>query len=331
MKYTPGDKIRMKHTGEEGMIIDYLNAKMVEVNVNGTIFPVHIEDVEHPYLKWFTDKTTKKKTTSQKEELPVERTPEKRLSKGISLSFIPVFKTIEMEEQVDFFKIFLLNETPFDIKFSYDFQLNNKSEFAHEGALHSFGNLYMHNVDFVTMNDQPRFNWKLTNATNPNTETEEGTLRIRASKVFEHISELMKKNEPSFGYMLINEFKPKKKPEPKEKYIPNKKPGFATLSSPTKEQPKHEVDLHIEQIVANTKRLSNTDIIQIQLDTLEYYINLAIANRQELMIVIHGLGKGTLKEEVHKVLKRIPQVSRYKNEWSSKYGFGATEVWFRYL
>ena len=48
------------------------------------------------------------------------------------------------------------------------------------------------------------------------------------------------------------------------------------------------------------------------------------------MIVIHGLGKGKLRDEVHTILKQTPEVSRYKNEWSGRYGFGATEIRFRY-
>ena len=49
------------------------------------------------------------------------------------------------------------------------------------------------------------------------------------------------------------------------------------------------------------------------------------------MVVIHGLGKGKLREEVHAILKQMPEIGRFKNEWSGKYGFGATEIYFKYL
>ena len=79
------------------------------------------------------------------------------------------------------------------------------------------------------------------------------------------------------------------------------------------------------------KGLTNADIIKIQLNTLKHYLQLAIVHRQERMVVIHGLGKGKLREEVHAILKQTPEVTRFKNEWSGRYGFGATEVFFRYL
>ena len=60
MKFTIGDRIVLNRTGEEGHITAYINDQMVEVDVGGTVFPVHLEDVDHPYLKWFTDKTPKK-------------------------------------------------------------------------------------------------------------------------------------------------------------------------------------------------------------------------------------------------------------------------------
>ena len=102
------------------------------------------------------------------------------------------------------------------------------------------------------------------------------------------------------------------------------------MTTKTIEPPKYEVDLHIEALVENHRGLSNAEIIKIQLDALQRYLHLAIVHRQSSMIVIHGLGKGKLKEEVHTILKQTPEVGRYKNEWSGRYGFGATEIYFRY-
>ena len=300
--------------------------------VNGTIFPVYEADVEHPYLKWFTQKTAAKKSNALP-EIPAEKTKGRvqRLAKGIYLSFLPVFKTEEMEEVVDFLKIHLLNEMPVDVKFSYDVRLENQSEFRHEGIIHAFSNIYLHNVPYGDMNDQPRFHWKFVDTSNVQMETAEGVLRIRPVKLFEHVNNVMFNSEPSFSYILIDDFKPKQKPEPREQFpMPLKIDGIVDLRSRTVEPAKYELDLHIEQLVSSTKGLSNAEISKKQMDTLERYLHLAIVHRLERMIVIHGLGKGRLKEEVHAMLKQIPEVSRFKNEWSGKYGFGATEVFFRY-
>jgi len=332
MKFSIGDKIVLNRTGEEGHVTALINKQMLEVEVGGTVFPVYLEDIDHPYLRWFTDKTVKKKKTTLPEQLPVEKIPERkqRLAKGVYLSFVPVFKTEEMEEVVDLLKVYLLNELPVAVKFSYDMRFATKSEFSHEGTLHAFGNLYLHSVNYQDMNDQPRFNWQLTDTVNKDMEVAEGILRIRPAKLFEHITNMLQNSEPTFSYALINEFSVKKKPEPVEKYEPPVKSKAMPLTSSTIEKAKYEIDLHIEELVDNRKGLTNADIIKIQLDTLQRNIHLAIVHRQERMIVIHGLGKGKLRDEVHAILKQTPEVGRFKNEWSGKYGFGATEIFFKY-
>ena len=332
MKFSIGDKIVLTRSGEEGQVTAYIDERMIEVEVGGTVFPVYIADIDHPYLNWFTGKAGKKKTPSQPEQLPVERIIERkqRMARGIYLSFMPVYRSDGMEEVVDCLKVHLLNEQPQTIKYVYDVRFDQKSDFRHEGSLHPFGNLYLHSIPYADMNDQPRFHWQLTDSVNEQMEKAEGILRIRPAKLFEHITDLMTKNEPTFSYLLIEDFAPKKKPVPQEKFEPVTKPAFISVSTSSIEPPKYEIDLHIEALLDNKKGLSNAEIIKIQLDTLQRYLQLAIVHRQSRMVVIHGLGKGKLREEVHTILKQTPEVSRYKNEWSGRYGFGATEIWFRY-
>jgi dsDNA-specific endonuclease/ATPase MutS2 len=42
--------------------------------------------------------------------------------------------------------------------------------------------------------------------------------------------------------------------------------------------------------------------------------------------IIHGVGKGRLKEMIHARLKRHSDVEHFKNEYHERYGWGATEV-----
>jgi hypothetical protein len=332
MKFSIGDQIMLRQSGEEGIVTSYIDNQLIEVEVNGTRFPVYINDIDHPYLKWFTDKNKAKKTPSLPEQLPVEKVAfrKPRLAKGVYLSFVPVFKTEEMEDIVDHIKIHLINEMPHPIKFVYDVQLLHKSTFKHEGTLHAFGDIYLHKIDYAEMNDQPRFNWQLTDTTNKALATAADVLRIRPQKLFEHINDVLHKGMPTFSYLLTSEFLPPKK-EQKEKYIPTAKPDYITGTDISKlEKPKTEIDLHIEALRYDTEGLSSGEIITIQLDALQRYLQLAIVNKQERMAVIHGLGKGKLKDEVHKILKKTPEVFIFTNEWHGRYGFGATEIFFRY-
>lgn len=335
MKFSIDDKIILKRTGEEGHVVSYINNQMVEVEINGIRFPAFIDEIDHPYLKWFTEKKSNKSKSVVPEQLPVERIKSRapKVAKGISISFIPVFKIEEMEDVVDHLKIHLLNETPHNIGFRYDVRFSNESSFSHEGKLHAFGHLYLHNIAYDEMNDQPRFHWAFTNADDTSKATEEGVLRIRPQKLFEHINQLLLNNEPSFAYLLTEEFSDKQA-MPEEVLPPAPPPKKSGLKKPAKmglhDLPRQELDLHIEQLVDTTRGLSNAEMLHIQCSTLQRYLHLAILHRQQRMVIIHGLGKGVLRDEVHKILKETPEVSRYSDGWHGNYGFGATEVWFKY-
>jgi hypothetical protein len=332
MKFSIGDKIILNRTGEEGVVTAYVNNQMVEVEVNGTNFPVYLDEIDHPYLKWFTEKKEKKKAPLP-EQLPVEkaRLRPPKLAKGIYMSFLPVFKVEEIEDIVDYLKVYLFNELPVDINYSYDARHINRSAFQHEGKLHAFGHVYLHNIPYDEMNDQPRLHWQVADAGDDKLKAEEGVLRIKPLKLFEHINDLLLNNQPMFSYLLTENFVIKPKPEKPETFEPPVvKPFITARNAPTvTESPKYELDLHIERLIKNKRGLSNADMLQVQLDTLQHYLQLALLHRQDKMFIIHGIGKGVLKEEVHKILRRTKHIASFNNSYHGLYGYGATEVYFK--
>jgi dsDNA-specific endonuclease/ATPase MutS2 len=50
-----------------------------------------------------------------------------------------------------------------------------------------------------------------------------------------------------------------------------------------------------------------------------------------MLTVVHGLGTGRLKEEIHQILTHTKEVDSYRNVHHPLFGFGATEVFFRYI
>ena len=94
------------------------------------------------------------------------------------------------------------------------------------------------------------------------------------------------------------------------------------------EAPLHVVDLHIEKLCYNYRGLSNAEIITLQLETLERYFYLAWAHHLGTLTVIHGVGKGTLKSEIHRWLKDRPEVRSFENRYHPLYGNGATVIQF---
>lgn len=112
-----------------------------------------------------------------------------------------------------------------------------------------------------------------------------------------------------------------------EKEIPVKRKP-APVQKVKGEIPPPEIDLHIEKLVKNFKRMSNHDILTLQTDAARYRIELAIRNRTPKIIFIHGVGDGVLKAELDFLLSRYSNVS-FRDADYRKYGVGATEVTFK--
>ena len=62
-------------------------------------------------------------------------------------------------------------------------------------------------------------------------------------------------------------------------------------------------DLHIEKIQVRHKHLSDAQKLQIQLDEVRRIIIKMQRQKQKEFILVHGVGKGVLKNEIIKILK----------------------------
>jgi dsDNA-specific endonuclease/ATPase MutS2 len=49
-----------------------------------------------------------------------------------------------------------------------------------------------------------------------------------------------------------------------------------------------------------------------------------------LIAIIHGVGTGKLKDEVHESLRLKKEVKSFVNQYNPLYGYGATEIYFQY-
>jgi dsDNA-specific endonuclease/ATPase MutS2 len=48
------------------------------------------------------------------------------------------------------------------------------------------------------------------------------------------------------------------------------------------------------------------------------------------MVVIHGVGTGKLRDEIHEILRTKREVKSFINRYDPRYGYGATEIFFQY-
>lgn len=86
-----------------------------------------------------------------------------------------------------------------------------------------------------------------------------------------------------------------------------------------------EIDLHIEELVDSHVGMSNTQILMKQMSEFRTFYKKAMAKSIPKLIVIHGVGEGVLKHEIHTFLSRKENVEFYDAPYID-YGKGATEI-----
>tara|TARA_B100000945_G_scaffold318470_1_gene323375 strand:- start:900 stop:1454 length:555 start_codon:yes stop_codon:yes gene_type:complete len=85
-----------------------------------------------------------------------------------------------------------------------------------------------------------------------------------------------------------------------------------------------ELDLHIEKIIDNFFDLSNSEILDIQMNIFYKAIFEAYRLKLPFLIIIHGLGKGTLKSKIITFLKE--NNASFTEESPMVYKGGATRL-----
>lgn len=113
-----------------------------------------------------------------------------------------------------------------------------------------------------------------------------------------------------------------------------KKEDFPKLKRPkvTKTLTKENVpekDLHIEELLETHRGMTNSEILEVQMKHLKEFFGNMVAKRISRFVIIHGVGEGVLRQEVHSFLYAKKGVKYWDADFS-KYGRGATEVAVRY-
>ena len=101
------------------------------------------------------------------------------------------------------------------------------------------------------------------------------------------------------------------------------------VEKPKVAKPGQEVDLHIERLRDDHHFLSQTEILNAQLEIFQKTLDAAIVHQMSSIVIIHGVGNGTLRDQIHKTISKHPQVRTFMDAKKEKFGYGATEVIFK--
>jgi hypothetical protein len=339
MKYQLGDTVLILHSNEEGQIVDIINDKMLMVDVKGVSFPVYMDQVDFPYFKRFSEK---KMFPAKKEKQFIDNvkkekaSQEKRVADGVWLTFLPVMDMDEFgDEVVEELKLHLINRTETPYNFVYKLHFFGKPDFELKNTIQPFEDFYLHDVAFADLNDSPsfEFDFSLLQKDKKKADHYESSIKLKPKQLFARIEELKEKNQATFSQLLFENYPDRVFDDTIDTgRLPAK--GYkiydASKARQHLEPARSVIDLHIEKLSDDWKHLSNYEILTLQLKTFEKYYHLAITHYQPSLIVIHGVGEGRLRDEIHDILRLKREVKSFVNQYHPNFGYGATEIFFQY-
>ena len=348
MKYQQGDDIIVLLTKEEGKIVEVINDKMVLIEVRGVKFPAYTDQIDFPYFHRFTKNKLieeKKKPAPKKyiDEVSKEKksaynaaVPSGKANEGVWLSLLPKFTLDDFnDEVVELFKIHIINKNNQAYYFNYKQQFFGRTEFEQKGELLAQKDFYLHDLSFADFNDNPSFNilFSLLSADKTKADEYETSLKLRPKQLFQHIEVMKTKNEPTILFKLFQNYPSKQaedKPDIPESVSRQYKAYEVSQARQHLEPARTVVDLHIEKLTDDWKNMSNFEILTFQVNEFEKWYQLAIAHHEPMLTIIHGVGSGRLRDEIHDILKNRHEVKTFINQYHQRYGYGATEIYFQY-
>ncbi len=260
---------------------------------------------------------------------------------GIQLAFEPIQKT---SGEIDKFIIYLLNDTSFDVVYSLDFLVFDKVEWSKNGILKAVQFEKIGELSFDTVNDAPQFDVTINPITTEGSdETFSKTVKIKPKQFVKNYQLSKFLNREIHAFPVFDTLETHATKEDLTKYTSDllktakqksKGKDDLRLFDPVPNVNEYasfvpEIDLHIEMLHEAHNSLTNEEIVAVQIKSFEAFLAKAIRLNIPKVYVIHGIGKGRLRDLIAARLRRHPNILMFKNEYHEKYGFGATQVWLR--
>jgi len=320
MKIPVGTRVVILESGETGVIAWY-DGNTAFVDVDGETIQAHAKDIEP--VSSFGKAPAKSENTEKPKLLDA-------IEEGLLIQFNAVRS---MAGELKRFDLILINNTATHILFEYQFHLFDASPITIRKELNSAATIKLHEFKADQLNDAPLFIvncWLKTaeGATKPAVTKE---IKFKAKQYFAKIETPEFKRTDRFVIEVTKEIEPKVKKEPmvaveKDEFFAEKKKVPAQHELIIKAEMPDFIDLHAENLLPGYGNMDPSDILHRQITHFKNFLDKAIKYNLHKIYVVHGIGKGVLKAEIEKVLKKYPEVSNYNNDYHARFGFGATEI-----
>lgn len=345
-----GDRVRLVHSSEEGIITKILDNKIIEVEIeDGFHIPVKMSEVavvsQEEDIRFGKDRPNLKPQ-------PTSESKDKVLAfKGIYTAFTAINDRAH--------SLYLINNTDFDMPFVVGTERGDRFQSLLAGVLKSRTHIKIAEVNIADLDTWATYIFQfLFHQIGFSTPREPFTRRIRyrPHSFFKSKAVAPLLNKEAYLIQLDSDEKlnpltaevtdsaVQQKPiqqkneqstQPKIDVEKLKAGMFEkAVAEPQKPEvvitkPALEVDLHIETLTKNYAQMNASEMLQVQLANFEKSLENAIATGMRDIIFIHGVGNGTLRTEIHRRLSGHPAIKFFQDARKEKFGYGATSVTFK--
>ncbi|BDD05103.1 Smr/MutS family protein [Aureibacter tunicatorum] len=316
-----GDKVRLLHSNDEGIIS----------KIKGNIIEVEIEDGFHiPAMKnevvlitkeedKYFDEPEENSSSSNTKNKPL---PQIKAEKGIFIAYI--------DNGNDILSVYFINNTDYSLLFSFCEKINQANKGIVSGKLEARSKTKIKELNFNKFEKwTPLFVRYMMHSNDffPHTSFFEKTIKFKASTFHKSKGTAPILGQPGHIIQLDADIR-EIKPEVLKSNMMETEPSKESKTEPTAiiEKPSTVIDLHIEKLTDDHGKMSNSQKLKLQLETFENKLHDAIATNMDEITFIHGLGNGTLRDNIQKSLSKAEDIKYFEDAMKNKFGYGATKV-----
>ena len=340
-----GSKVRLRYTGESGVVVQMLDESMWQVRLDSDpdlLIPAFEEDLER-----YTEAKPMIFVPGKKTETP-QAPPRREVKsqyivlkpKGLQLAFEPMQGR---DDTVTRYKVWLLNDTLHEFLIELDLYTSSRDVLTADNKIGASTALELGDLLYDDLNDAPEVWLSVRRVTTVGAaEPLERSLKIRPKQFFNNMLTAPVIHVLAYTFVLLDSFEAQPKSTETEDLKAYTKQNLRVRKSKSEGrsgmyQPFNveefaqfvpEIDLHIQSLSKGYARLDKGEILRIQMLHFHQFLDKAIRLGIPSVFVIHGVGEGKLRDAIADSLRRHPDVQRFKNEYHHKYGYGATEVIF---
>lgn len=338
-----GDKVRFLNAVGGGVVKSVINKTMVNVeDYDGFEVPTLISElvvIDNSLTLEPERRSAKRDLSVKKEETaPVKEQPKAepkyvagKDTPSCYLAFVPQNEANPVDGEL---KVYLVNDSNNFVLYNYSHLKNKMFRSVDSGKMAPNSKRYLESFTRMDLNELPDFQFQLLFFREESSSLEAPlvkNMKLNPVKFYRQNS-YEKTRYFAQNAIVFSLFEPNLETEVaklteteltqaiKEKDVP--KVEVKRAASPDLV----EVDLHIHELIDDTRGLANHEMLEIQLGRFRNEMETAIANGTRRIVFIHGIGNGTLKQELRKELTTKYKKYYFQDASFKEYGYGATMV-----